>query len=205
MAALVLLTVLSPVIGSACVLSAVLYRAWPLFAHDRVGRGGSRLRLVKVRTLPPTTGTYVNKYELKQVTIPRVMASMRRVHLDELPQLWHVARGQMSFVGPRPEMAHLHDRLETVFAEERLRVPPGLTGLWQISPHNAGLIGERPEYDRLYVSHRSRRLDCWILLRTLRKMTGGRTTELGELPTGLARQTPMAKPPVDEEPAALWS
>lgn len=190
--ALWLLLIALPLILGAAAISFWCYRAWPFFVHDRVGYTGRRMRMVKVRSLPPSTRRYVDKYAIRDVEIPRSMRAMRRLHLDELPQLWHVVRGDMTFVGPRPEMAALHDALDPEFAAVRTSVRPGLTGLWQISPHNVGLIGERPEYDRLYVAHRTASLDLWIVFRTIVKMSAGTTTHLHEVP----RATIGPQPPV---------
>lgn len=171
-----------PLLLVAAVMSAWCFKAWPVFVHTRVGAGGQHFRMYKIRTLPPCTNRYVSKYALDVVDIPPAMRLIRRLHIDELPQLWHVVTGEMSFVGPRPEMPDLHDLLPASFAMERTSVRPGLTGLWQISPHNAGLIRERPEYDRLYVGHRWFWLDAWIMFRTVQKMTSGRTTQLYDVP-----------------------
>ena len=195
MAAALLLLAL-PLIALTAAVSFGCYRAWPFFVQDRVGLGGQPLRFVKVRSLPPDTARYTDKYSLEASRIPAVMRTVRRLHLDELPQLLHVVRGQMAFVGPRPEMPNLHAQLPARFASERVSVRPGITGLWQISPHCHQLIGERTEYDRLYIWHRTPAFDAWILLRTLLKMTLGRTTQLYEVPHRLVRVAPT-------QPAAL--
>ncbi len=172
-----------PFICVGALASFAVYRAWPLFVHDRIGYEGRTIRIRKIRTLPPETAQYADKYSIRANEIPRSMKLLRRLHIDELPQLLHVCRGDMAFVGPRPEMAVLHHALPDSFASVRTSVAPGLTGLWQISPHNQQLIGERPEYDRLYVSYRSAKLDAFILRRTMLKMTLGRPTHLHEVPT----------------------
>jgi len=188
-AALLLLSL--PAIAVAALLSLATYRAWPFFVQDRVGRGGCTFRLVKVRTLAPTTDAYADKYSIAGA--PPLMVSLRRLHLDELPQLWHIVTGDMAFVGPRPEMPNLHARLPRRFAEERVAATPGLTGLWQISPHCTQLIGERPEYDRLYLQHRTSAFDLWILWRTALKLATGRTTHLYEVPQRTITATPAPR------------
>lgn len=196
-----------PLIVVCAALSAYTYRASPIFVHERVGLGGRRFNLYKIRTLPPTTDRYADKYALGGSRIPRKMHVCRRLHLDELPQLFHVVRGQMSLVGPRPEMPGLHDSLPPHFAELRTSVRPGLTCLWQISPHNRGLIGERSEYDRLYVDYCNPMLDLWILGQTARKMTTGRTIHLHEVPRWAIRerQPALAAAAPDAVPAAASS
>lgn len=179
-ATLVVLSLPFLLIGVA--LSLAHYRAWPFFVHERIGLHGRRFRFFKIRTLPPGTDRYASKYALSGTGTPPVMQLVRRLHFDELPQLLHVVTGRMAFVGPRPEMPALHDDLPAHFARLRTAVRPGLTCLWQVSPHSAGLIGERSEYDRLYVEHRNNRLDGWIMAQTLRKMFTGRTIQLYEIP-----------------------
>ena len=92
---------------------------------------------------------------------------MRRLHLDELPQLFLVVIGKMSLVGPRPEMHSLTTHYGDEFAAQRTQVRPGCTGLWQISEHCTKMIFEHPEFDLQYVQNRSLRFDMWIIARTL--------------------------------------
>jgi lipopolysaccharide/colanic/teichoic acid biosynthesis glycosyltransferase len=171
-----------PVVAIAMLVSATALRANPFFVHERVGRHGLPMRVVKIRTLPTTTGRYVDKFAIDADTVPRATALLRRLHLDELPQLWLVVRGSMTLVGPRPEMRMLHDDFDPRFAELRCQVRPGLTGLWQISPHCVGLIGQRPEYDRIYIEMRTWRLDLWITFRTILKVLGRGTVHLHQVP-----------------------
>lgn len=177
-----LLVVTVPVVLVLAALSAVALRAWPFFVQERVGRHGRIFRFIKIRTLPPTCSSYAPKTELDTVGIPRSMRLLRATHLDELPQFWLVLTGKMSLVGPRPEMAVLHDLLASDAAAERLSVRPGITGLWQISAHCDGLICDRLEYDRLYVRFGNVRFDAWIMLKTAEKMLLGRRIHLFHVP-----------------------
>ena len=170
-----LLLAVLPVIAILALVSAASLRAWPFFVQDRIGRNGRTFRFVKIRTLPPATAAYADKYALADVRVPTATRLMRALHLDELPQLVLVVAGTMSLVGPRPEMPGLHDALPGHVARARTLVRPGVTGLWQVGAHCDGLIGESPEYDACYVRHRSLRFDLWILLQTARKvLQGGR-------------------------------
>src|SRR3546814_13286277 len=93
----------------------------------------------------------------------------------------------MSLVGPRPEMAYLHDRMASQFSSLRTSVRPGCTGLWQVSEACTDLISAAPEYDQAYLAGRSLRLDVWILAQTTRKMLGlGRATTLDTPPAWAA-------------------
>lgn len=209
--AALLLILASPFIMGAALASLLHFRATPWFRHTRVGVGGEPFRLFKVRTLTPDLDRYAPKSALDGVSTPRSMALLRRLHLDELPQLAHVVLGQMSFVGPRPEMPALHDSLPSEFARLRTSVRPGLTGLWQISHHSVGMIGDRPEYDLLYAAHRNLRLDLWILGRTVLKMVGGGTIGLHQIPrwafsddqTSAATPFAATRPDIDNAPVGV--
>lgn len=194
--AAVLLVLALPLVVLTAIVSFACYRAWPFFIQDRVGLGGVVFRFVKVRSLPPETDRYADKYSIGESRIPAIMRTVRRLHLDEIPQLAHVVTGRMAFVGPRPEMPNLHAELPEPFAIQRVSVRPGITGLWQISPHCRQLIGERTEYDRLYLEHRTLAFDGWILVRTLLKMTLGRTSHLFDVPGRVVRSVPSPAPTI---------
>jgi lipopolysaccharide/colanic/teichoic acid biosynthesis glycosyltransferase len=163
--------------------SAVTLRAWPLFVQRRVGKRGREFPFVKLRTLPPTAPTAVDKYHLDGVRIPAFCRFLRHRHLDELPQLLLVPIGWMSLVGPRPEMPAVLARYPAEFASARSCVRPGCTGLWQVSTSVSMLICEAPEYDLAYVSRGSVRLDIWILARTFRVcLPRARYIEMRDIP-----------------------
>jgi lipopolysaccharide/colanic/teichoic acid biosynthesis glycosyltransferase len=162
-----LLAVLSaPIVLITAVVVALSLRTWPVFMHERVGRGGRPFKFIKLRTLPRYAPKYASKYQVTRLPVPRACRWLRAMHLDELPQLWLVVTGRMSLVGPRPEMAFLLQQMDQDFVRRRTNVRPGCTGLWQISSASQGLIGEHPEYDDFYLRHQSLGLDAWILART---------------------------------------
>jgi len=152
------------------VILAVLIRldsAGPaFFTQTRVGRNGRDFRIFKFRTLYRETPAYMTSPNSPlDPRITRIGRFLRRSSLDELPQLLNVLRGEMSMVGPRPEMPFIvagYSALE----KERLRVRPGITGLWQISADRARPIHENILYDLYYIKHRSFLLDLAILVRT---------------------------------------
>jgi lipopolysaccharide/colanic/teichoic acid biosynthesis glycosyltransferase len=181
--AAVLIVLALPVMVLAVVGSALALRAWPLFTQERIGQDGHTFRFVKVRTLPTSVPRYLDKHSLAGHRTPAFCRLLRNLHLDELPQLFLVLIGRMSLVGPRPEMAVLHDRLDPGFARVRTSVRPGCTGLWQVSEDCGLLIGERPQYDTYYVANRSLRLDLWILARTLHKVLGLGQITLDDVPS----------------------
>lgn len=184
---LLLLTL--PILTLVIVGSAMSLRTHPLFVQDRVGRGGELFRFLKVRTLPREVPAYIDKHQLPQDAIPAFCRLLRRLHLDELPQLLLVLRGHMSLVGPRPEMGHLHGEMPPEFAALRTSVRPGCTGLWQVSAARTELISASPQYDEVYLAHRTLRLDLWVLYRTALQMVGlGRCITLDDVPAWSLRE-----------------
>jgi exopolysaccharide production protein ExoY len=155
---------------------------WPIFRHMRVGRDGRRFGCLKFRSMV-VDGDAVLAAHLaadararaewaathKLSADPRVTAVgrvLRKTSLDELPQLWNVLRGEMSLVGPRPivpaEVTRYGRAFATCFA-----VPPGVTGLWQVSGRSDTSYAERVALDLDYASRWSLRRDLAIMLRTV--------------------------------------
>lgn len=160
------------------VLSAVSFRAWPIFRQSRVGQHGEYFTFRKVRSLPVSAPTDATKFELGDVKNSKVGCLLRRTHCDELIQLWSVVTGKLSLVGPRPEMVSLSDRYDPGFVRTRTAVRPGVTGVWQVSEASDGLIGDAPEFDEYYVTTRSWALEVKVLVATASKMVLGRTSNL---------------------------
>jgi lipopolysaccharide/colanic/teichoic acid biosynthesis glycosyltransferase len=104
--------------------------------------------------------------------ITRVGKLLRRMSLDELPQLWNIFLGQMSLVGPRPIVESEVAKYGESFAYY-CRVSPGLTGLWQVSGRNDTTYPERVAYDEYYVCNWSVWIDIYILLRTAKVLLTG--------------------------------
>lgn len=191
----VLAVVTTPLVLVLAVVVALELRAWPFFVQDRVMERGRLARFPKLRTLPRRTPAYALKshvaFELSQLR-----ALLRRLHLDELPQLWLVVTGHLSLVGPRPRMPEAHEPVDPAYASMREAVPQGCTGLWQIGAHAHLLPHEHPEYDAAYVAGRSLRLDLWILWRTLLLVLGvGEPVRLDQLPAWARR--PGTRPAPD--------
>jgi lipopolysaccharide/colanic/teichoic acid biosynthesis glycosyltransferase len=138
-----------------------------LFVHERVGRRGRIFSMYKFRSMV----SEASRYERSPLTscdprLTRIGRVLRRTSLDELPQLVNVFRGDMSLVGPRPEMPFVV-RNYTAGQRRRLQVAPGLTGLWQLSADRAFPIHEALEYDLYYIRTRGFFLDLAILTHTL--------------------------------------
>ncbi|NNM34405.1 MAG: sugar transferase [Gemmatimonadetes bacterium] len=137
-----------------------------LFAQNRVGKGGRTFLMYKFRSMRQDTEAYANSPRGDtDPRITRVGKALRRTGLDELPQLLNVLRGEMSIVGPRPEMEFIVAGY-TAYERRRLQAKPGITGLWQISPDRHGEIHHNVEYDLYYIDHQSLLLDALILVET---------------------------------------
>ena len=138
-----------------------------LYRQRRVGRHGEEFDLLKLRTMivgaeAQGAGWAVNAGDPRITRAGRVL---RRLSLDELPQLWNVVRGEMSLVGPRPTLAYQVDRY-TPRQRRRLEVKPGITGWAQVQGRARVPWDDRIEFDVWYVEHRSLWLDLRILART---------------------------------------
>jgi lipopolysaccharide/colanic/teichoic acid biosynthesis glycosyltransferase len=130
--------------------------------------------MYKFRSMHATAPRYgLSPTQSSDTRITSVGRFLRRTSLDELPQLINVFLGNMSLVGPRPEMPFIVRRYNSR-QRQRLQVVPGITGLWQLSADRAFPIHENIHYDLSYIRNRSFFMDLAILLHTpLRALRGG--------------------------------
>jgi lipopolysaccharide/colanic/teichoic acid biosynthesis glycosyltransferase len=170
-AVLLLLPLLLPV-AAAIALAIRLDSPGPaLFRQQRPGRGGRTFRIVKFRTM------YLNDCGSLPVRagdsrVTRIGRLLRAYHLDELPQLWNVLRGDIGIIGPRPLPLAMEERFGRAIPgyEARYHVPPGITGWAQINQgYTDDIEGARRklELDLFYIENLSPRLDMTILVRTV--------------------------------------
>jgi lipopolysaccharide/colanic/teichoic acid biosynthesis glycosyltransferase len=143
------------------------------FRHRRVGKDGDHFVLWKFRSMR----TDVPEYEASPSSVAddrltRIGRLIRRMSVDEMPQLINVLKGEMSLVGPRPEMPFIVARYHPAECK-RLIARPGITGLWQISPARAFPIHENIQYDLHYIRNQNFVLDCTIILRTIAAVIHG--------------------------------
>ncbi len=137
------------------------------FQQERVGLNGRHFRLYKFRSMRADAPKYAfHPTGARDPRVTRVGRLLRRTSLDELPQLLNVLKGDMSLVGPRPEMPFIVEKY-TEQHRQRLQVKPGITGLWQLSADRAFLIHENIQYDLYYIHNRNFFMDLAILLHTL--------------------------------------
>ena len=157
----------SPVLAAAAAAIKVEDGGPVLYRQRRVGLGGREFELLKLRTMVVDAerqgaGWAVNRGDPRITRVGRVL---RRLSIDELPQLWNVVRGDMSLIGPRPTLRYQVERY-TERQRRRLEVKPGITGWAQIHGRASLPWDERIELDVWYVENRSPLLDARILLRT---------------------------------------
>ncbi len=168
------LVVASPFLAAAA-LAIKLDGGGPvLYRQQRVGKDGREFELVKLRTMVvgaerQGAGWAVDHGDPR---ITRVGSWLRRLSLDEVPQLWNVVRGEMSLIGPRPTLAYQVEQY-TPHQRRRLDVRPGITGWAQVQGRASLPWEERIELDVWYVDHRSPLLDLKILARTPGALFGG--------------------------------
>ncbi|MFZ3171883.1 MAG: sugar transferase [Carboxydocellales bacterium] len=176
------LTLLSPILLLITIAIKVDSAGPVVFFHQRLGTNGRVIEVYKFRTMvqdadkilkkllkenPEAREEYYQEFKLKDdPRVTKLGAFLRKTSLDELPQFWNVVTGEMSLVGPRPiipkEIGHYGE-----YAKMLLRVPPGITGLWQVSGRNDIPYDERVKLDMYYINNWSFWLDLSILLRTV--------------------------------------
>lgn len=162
----VLLTLLAPLMGILALAIWWVDGSPVLFRQTRIGFGGEPFKILKFRSMYVDAPKYaVTPGSGHDPRITPIGRFLRRTSLDELPQLINVLRGEMSLVGPRPEMAFIVETY-TELQRQRLNAKPGITGLWQISPDRAQAIHENMDYDIYYIRNQSFLLDLAILAKT---------------------------------------
>ncbi len=136
------------------------------FTQKRIGQGGKPFVMYKFRTMYADAPSYAQTPQVPHDTrITPVGRWLRRLSIDEFPQFWNVLKGDMSVVGPRPEMPQIVAQY-TAVQRQRLAVKPGITGVWQISADRRNPIHENIDYDLYYIEKQSFFLDLMIILTT---------------------------------------
>jgi lipopolysaccharide/colanic/teichoic acid biosynthesis glycosyltransferase len=169
-------------------LAICLDSGWPVFYRgERVGRQGRAFKVLKFRSMRTSAGPNPHVAFVRSLMrdaescavykvpgdprITRVGAFLRRTSLDEFPQLWNVLWGDMSLVGPRPDVDYAVTDYDD-WMQDRLAVKPGMTGLWQVSGRSRLSLLDMYRLDVAYVAEASLRLDLSILLRTVPVVLG---------------------------------
>lgn len=187
--ALAVTIILSPFLVLIAIVIRLSSPGNPIFCQERVGKGGRKFTFYKFRTMYANNDdgeyrTYIHRYITEnaayQVTedgqgvykvvndgrVTRFGAWLRKTNLDELPQLINILKGEMSFIGPRPDIPFAVDMYQD-WHRERLSVLPGMTGLWQVSQRKNLSFDDMTRLDIDYVRQQSLLLDVKILLLTI--------------------------------------
>jgi exopolysaccharide production protein ExoY len=187
LAAVLLLILLSPLMLAVATAIFLLSRRGPLVAHNRIGWRGTPFAMLKFRTMWDGGERCASFFSIENVggfqagaktaDDPRITSGFaafcRRYSLDELPQLWHVARGEMSLVGPRPlTIGELREHYGAAISEV-LSLRPGLTGLWQSMGRSRLTYAQRRRLDLLLARRMSAGMYFAILARSVPKLLAG--------------------------------
>lgn len=170
-----------PIVGGAAIAILFVDPGSPVFVQSRIGRGGHRFSLYKLRTmqidaenrLQAEFGSNKNKSDPRIHSnhddpriLPVVGRFLSRYSIDGLPQLWNVLCGDLSLVGPRPLPDYHVELLDLAFQVYRSNVRPRITGLWQVESRQLRCAAAMERYDRDYIHLWSLGLDARILFRT---------------------------------------
>jgi lipopolysaccharide/colanic/teichoic acid biosynthesis glycosyltransferase len=190
---LVLLPVLLVVMAFIIVIIKLESPGSPIFIQERVGKGGSRFRIYKFRTMlckrdEQSERAYMQAFVANRIIegsqemgfkainkkdITRVGKLLRKASLDELPQIFNVLKGEMSLIGPRPNVPYEVEAYKP-WHYERLNVLPGITGMAQVLGRSKISFDRIVAYDIQYIRRRSLSLDLWIIWKTIQVVAVGK-------------------------------
>lgn len=151
-----------------------------LFRQVRIGRYGRPFTMYKLRSMTVDTPVYAEKPDKQDTRITRVGNFLRKTGLDEIPQVINVLRGEMSFIGPRPEMPFIVNEY-TCEQRQRLLIRPGVTGLWQVDGERYRPIHENLHLDLHYIERCSLLLDLYVIRRTTEMLVPSFFRQAGKL------------------------
>ena len=166
--ALIILCLILPALILLAVILSIQNLGTPFFKQIRPGKNGKLFAIYKFKTMRNTRDDQGNLLPDNQ-RLTAIGKIVRKLSLDELPQLWNILKGEMSFVGPRPLLPE-YLPLYNLEQQKRHWVKPGITGWAQVNGRNAISWQQKFEYDKWYVEHQSFKLDIKILFMTINKI-----------------------------------
>ena len=163
-----------------CLISGVLIvietKGNPLFTQERVGLNGEKFKIYKLRSMYNDAEKDGHKWaEKKDSRITKVGAIIRKIRIDELPQLINIIKGEMAIIGPRPERPEFIEEFLKEISDfnDRLAVKPGITGWAQVNGGYELSPKEKLKYDQYYIEHEGLKLDTLILFKTIKVVFTG--------------------------------
>lgn len=162
---LISIIVLAPLFLLIGISSVILEGRPVLFVSTRIGINKTRFKFFKFRSMPVGTDL-ISSDRIKNLELSPLGKFLRRTNIDELPQLWNILIGDMSFVGPRPPLPSQIDLIKLRHFHKVDKCRPGLTGLAQVNGFNGMSIAEKVKYDTEYVYNITFKNDLKIILQT---------------------------------------
>lgn len=173
---ILLLILIIPICLIACIFIVIESSGNPIFIQERVGINGQKFIMYKLRSMYLDAEKDGHQWAVKDDhRITKVGKFLRRTRIDEFPQIINIIKGEMSFIGPRPERPEFVNEFLKYIPDfnDRLAIPPGITGWAQVNGGYDLTPNEKLKYDKYYIEHESFRLDWLILLKTIKVIFTG--------------------------------
>lgn len=171
-----LLILIIPICLIACFFIILESSGNPIYIQERVGLNGQKFIMYKLRSMYLNAEKDGHQWAVKNDhRITRVGRFIRRTRIDEFPQIINIIKGEMSFIGPRPERPEFVSEFLNYIPDfnERLVIPPGITGWAQVNGGYDLTPNEKLKFDKYYIEHESFKLDSLILLKTIKVIFTG--------------------------------